>query len=253
MMLYYKAWQESRARFLLGAVTLAVFCVAIILLHEQIRGSQGIVPNMRAHSYSAHIYNLIYGTAKGMILLLLLPFLGLGGLLREKASGTAGFTLALPVSRFRLVEAHVAVGLLELAVLALLPALIVPAISPLVHQSYPVSQALHFSALWFVCGAEIFATAFLFSVVLSGEYTAPVACYIVFFVQDFVFGSQPLVRFTYRLKLMWIAGEFGTMHWDAQRGQLLSGPLPWLSLSLIGLLSLGLLAFAARITQRQDL
>jgi ABC-2 type transport system permease protein len=252
MMLFYKAWRESRARFVVIALTLAVFCAVMVLFHEQIRASRNIVPGIQDRTYTEHIYRFIYGTAKGMVLVLFLPFLGLGGLLREKARGTASFTLALPVSRLQLVGAHLAVGLLELAALALLPALLVPAMSLLVHQSYPLSQALHFSVLWFVCGAEIFATAFLFSAVLSGEYTAPVACYIVFFIHNLVFGRGRFLHATYRLQLMWVAGEFGRMHWNTSHTQLLSGPLPWLNLLLIALISLCLFAVATRITQHQD-
>jgi ABC-type transport system involved in multi-copper enzyme maturation permease subunit len=250
MMLWYKAWRESRVRFAISATALAGFCLLIVIFHEQIRSAGGVPPGMRGHSYSEHIYNFIYGTAKGIFLLFVLPFLGLGGLLREKAHRTVGFTLALPVSRLSVIGAHVGIGLLEVAALALIPALIVPAISPLVHESYPFSQALHFSVLWLVCGAVVFASAFLLSVVLSGDYSAPVAYIIIFFLQDLILASAPLER--YRLKIIWIAGEFGTMHWDAQRDLLLSGPLPWLRLLTITLVTISLLAIAAQVTQRQD-
>lgn len=249
-MLWYKAWRESRPRFVISAAALAGFCLLVVLFHERIRTASGIPPGMMAQSYSEHIYHFIYGTAKGLFLLFVLPFLGLGGLLREKARGSVGFTLALPVSRLRVVGAHVGVGLSEVGALALLPALIVPTISPLVHESYPLSQALHFSVLWFVCGTVVFAAAFLLSVVLGGEYSAPVACIIVFYLQDLILASEPLAR--YRLKIVWIAGEFGTMRWDAQHTMLLSGPLPWSSLLTITLISTVLLAAAALITQRQD-
>ena len=249
MMVWYKSWRESWTRFLISAAALAGFCCLIVFFHRQIRTASGLPLGMRGHSYSEHIYYYIYGTAKGLFLILVAPFLGLGGLLREKSQGTAGFTLALPVSRIRLIGAQVGIGLLELGILALLPAAILPPVSLLVHESYPFTQALHFSVLWFGCGILVFAASFLFSVTLRGEYSAPLACIITFFAQDLVLGK---LLAPYHLKLTWIAGEFGTMHWDAQRAQLSSGQLPWTSLLIFSLVSFFLLALAARITQRQD-
>jgi len=252
MMLWYKAWRETRGRFIFSALALVVFCLAIVSLQGPMRGNRNVLPWMQQHSYSAHVYGYIYGTAKGMIFMLVLPFLSVGGLLREKLRGTASVTLALPVSRSRLVATHVGVGLSELAVLSLLPALLIPAISPLVNEAYPISQALHFSILWFICGSVIFATGFLFSVVFGGEYSAPLACIIALLVEDVLTGPW-LTNYLYRWKISWISGEFGTMHWDPQRNQLLSGQLPWISLVTFSLITCGLLLLAFRITQRQDL
>jgi hypothetical protein len=42
------------------------------------------------------------------------------------------------------------------------------------------------------------------------------------------------------------------MHWDPQYNLLLSAPLPWARLLAILSIALGMLALAARITQKQD-
>src|ERR1700722_7876314 len=152
MMLHCKAWRESRARFLFSASFIVAFCLIFVLLQGEIRGSRDFMPWTQKGSYSQHIYQFVYGTGHGIFLAIIAPFLGLGGLLHEKARGTANFTLSLPVRRSRALLAQVAVGMGELAFLALLPALLVPSLSPLVRQSYPLSQALHFSVLWFICG-----------------------------------------------------------------------------------------------------
>ena len=47
----------------------------------------------------------------------------------------------------------------------------IPTMSPLVHQSYPFSQAIQFSLLWIAAGALLFATSFLLSTVVTGQYT----------------------------------------------------------------------------------
>lgn len=241
MMLWYKAWRESRIRFAMIALAVAAVCLYAVLFHDQ---------DLHGRTYNEHIYNLIYsGTAKGVFAFLVI-FLGLGGLLRERAHRTAIFTLALPVSRVRLILTQIAVGLAEMAALALLPALLISSLSPLVHQTFPLAEALHFSVLWFGCGTIIFASAFFLSVVFGGEYTAPVACYIALISQALVAQWAPLRP--YRLNLLWTMGEFGTMRWDSQHNVLLSSPLPWVRLLIIALIASGLFALSARITQRQD-
>ena len=244
MMLWYKAWLESRTRFVISAAALASFCLFVVLFQSQIRSQHELPPGLRSVAYSQYIYNFIYGTAKGLFAMFILPFLGAGGLLRERAYGTAAFTLALPVSRPRLVTARAGVGLLELAVLSLLPAFLVPGLSPLVHQSYPLSQTLHFSALWFGYGTVVFAIAFLLSAALPGEFTAPAACIIVIFVEDPI-----ALRFAPSWKLLWIMSD---VRWDAQHNLLHSGPTPWMSLVVATLIALGMLVTASLLTRRQD-
>jgi len=238
-MLWYKAWRESRTRFVVIAMTLVGFCLFAVLFRD---------PASRA--YGERVRHLIYaGTAKGTFAMLVI-FLGLGGLVRERKRRTAVFTLALPAGRLRLVVTQMAVGLLELAALSLVPALLIPLLSRLIHQYYPLAEALHFSILWFGCCSVIFALAFLLSVVLDGEYTAPVACYVALMLEVLI-SNWPSLR-PYRLNLMWTMGDFGIMHWDPRHNLLLSPSLPWARLMMIVLIAFGMLALAARITQKQD-
>jgi len=250
-MLWYKAWLESRARFLITACTLGLFCLSSVLFQNQIQGRGSPIPSgLRSHFYSEHIYNLIFsGTAKGIFSILII-FLGLGGLLRERAHGTAILTLTLPVSRLRLAVTQIIVGLTEIAILAFLPALLIPAVSPLVHQSYPFSQALQFSVLWFVCGTVIFATAFFLSVVLAGEFTAPLVCLIALFLQNAVAIWRPLRP--YHLNIFWTMGGVGMMHWGPQNTLVLSSPLPWARLLTIALVGAVIMSMAVGITERRD-
>jgi hypothetical protein len=97
---------------------------------------------------------------------------------------------------------------------------------------------------------RIFAASFLLSVVLDGEYTAPMACYVALMLKVLI-SNWPSLR-PYRLNLMWTMGEFGRMHWKLQHNLLLSDPLPWARLLTILSITLGMLALAARITQKQD-
>ena len=113
-------------------------------------------------------------------------FIGLGGLLRERRRGTAPFTLALPASRTHLILSQMAVGSLEVVAIAALPLLLIPTLSPLVHESYPVSESLHFALLWMAGGLMIFGASFLCSVLLSGDYTAMIVAFLDLFGVPFV-------------------------------------------------------------------
>src|SRR5882757_2870851 len=136
-MLWYKMWRESQVRFLICALVLIVICVAVVLLEDTFR-VQLHARTAPLNTYTGYIYQRIYaGFARGMFLILALV-LGLGGLQRERAHGSAGFTLALPVTRLHLMTVRAAVGLLEILALALLPVLLVPGLSRLVGESYPL-------------------------------------------------------------------------------------------------------------------
>jgi hypothetical protein len=237
MMLFYKAWRESQVRFLSAAVALAGWCLCLVVL-------------FRAHvtdqPYDVWINTQIFDGSGKELFIVVIIFLGLGGLLRERAHHTAAFTLALPVNREQLIASQIAVGLAELALLALLPALLIQSLSALAHQSYPITDALRFSLLRFVCGAVIFAISFFLSVVLRGEYTAAVGCYFALMVDGL--GSNWLHPYRTNL-LRTIAARWD---WGAYVPDL-SGPLPWTLLSIIILIGLALFAASIRITERQNL
>jgi ABC-2 type transport system permease protein len=249
--MWLKAWRESRVRFLAIALTLSALCAFAVLFEPYIRQHQIPIPlHLREGSYTEYIYDLIYsGTAKGLYALLVI-FLGLGGLQRERANRTAGFTLSLPVSRLRVVGNQIVVGTIQLAALALLPAILIPALSAFSHRSYPLPVALHFSVLWFVGGMVIFAASFLLSVVTPGEYTAPIACYLVLVLHTFVAAWHPLSG--YRLNLLSNMGEFQTMRWNAEHTLLQPPPLSWPRISVMAFFALLLLSAAIRVTNKQD-
>ncbi len=163
-MLWYKAWRESRVRFLVTALALIAFCVFAVLYEPYIQAGSSIpVPlHLRKGVHSEYIYNLIYsGQAKGLFALLVI-FLGLGGLQRERSHKTAVFTLALPVSRLRVIGTQIALGVAEVAVLTLLPALCYcPLSARLPITRFLVMEALHFSAL-VVCLRDYYLFIFVF-------------------------------------------------------------------------------------------
>jgi len=244
-MLWYKAWRESQARFLLSALAIAGLCAAFVVFHRE-----GMLSVEDGHlTYIGYIWRITYKTYLRELFAILVLLLGVGGLLRERAYGTAGFTLALPVSRLRLIWARAGVGFLEVAALSFLPALVIPALSPLVHQSYPWTQALQFGALWTVGGALIFTMGFLASVIFASEYSAPVAALLILLLYSAIADLPFLER--YPVDIHDIMSGVG-MRYFQPNTSLLTGPLPWTALAVISLIACGLIALAGRITQQQD-
>lgn len=237
-MLWIKAWRETRTRFFLVAAILAAMCAwAVFFPQTEIAG--------RHIDFRTSVYEFVYyGKAKGVFGILVI-FMGTGGLLRERSLRTAAFTLSLPVSRLRLVAVPAIVGLAELAALALLPAILLPILSILVGQSYPLQEALQFSILWFGFGSTIFAVAFFFSATASGEFVAPVAAYLVVMLQGYV---GPAIGIEFVLKAM---SGLGTVYRDAS-GNLVATGLPWASLAAYSALALILFAVSGVVTQRRD-
>ncbi len=171
-MIWYKAWLENRTRFLISVALIAISAIPWMLFQNQIISSarQSVTTS---NAYSGYIHGTVYSTSACFIFLICAILLGFGGLTQERSGGTVSFTLALPLSRIYLVITRASIGLLEIGVLAFLPGLVITSLSPFMHRAYPVTQALQFSFLWFVCGAACFSISFVISIAVNGEYAAP--------------------------------------------------------------------------------
>ena len=243
-MLFYKAWRESETRFLLSALTIVGLCGAFVFFHNEGAGLSD-----RPLNYVEFIWHIVYKGYLRQLFMVLVLILGVGGLQRERDIGTAGFTLALPVSRLRLVFARALVGLLQVVCLSCLPALVIPASSPLAGQSYPLAQAWQFSILWSVGGIFSYVLGFLASTIFRGEYTAPVAAFLGLLLYS-ALADLPIAE-SYSLDIHDIMSGIGMPYFRAH-DSLLIGPLPWVTLATFMCVALFLIALSGRITQTQD-
>jgi ABC-type transport system involved in multi-copper enzyme maturation permease subunit len=159
-MLIYKAWRESQVRFLLGAAALGWFCSLFLLMRQFARTAAD-------RPYADFVAGSVYGSGIHTLYMVFVMVLGLGGLVAERAHGSVGFTLSLPVRRSRLVAVRAAAGLAQAAGLALIPTLVVLALSRFVNESYPAGDALSRSGQWAATGIEAFAAALLASVAVE--------------------------------------------------------------------------------------
>jgi len=229
-MLMYKAWCETRSRFAIGAATLAVL-IAIAV------GRAGGVAAWTA----------VDSDSTKTVFVLLAIVLGIGSLRQERAAGTLGFSLALPVARSRLVAARAATGAAEIWLLALFVALWVPAIAAVAGPGYPISQALQFAVLWGACGTLILCLAQLVATLVASDPLAFLGTLLIVtgyetMVQLTALREQPLCDL---YRLMSGGGEPYVRAGDAAlRG------LPWAAVAGAVALAGGLLGLAGLSTRR---
>jgi len=170
-MLWYKVWRESSLRFLISALAIAGVCLVRVLFEPRL--FPGVAQEAPAvHNYIQYLYWTIFGGAARGLFQLCCLLLGLGGLQRDRNQNSLAFTLALPVSRPRLVVTRAAVGFVQVFALSLLAPFLIWATSPIVHQSMPLSYGLGFIPYWTIGGFFTFGVTFLCSVIFTSEYTA---------------------------------------------------------------------------------
>lgn len=245
MKLWYKVWRETQMRWAISSGVLIWACTVVVLFQKAFR-SRAAEPT----SYTGYIWSVIYKGAIRDLFVVLAMGLGLGGLLQERSQGTAGFTLALPVSRSRLVATRGVVGFIELIILAFLPALLVPALSSVSGESFPFVQSLRFAVLWIGGGAAVYGAALFLSALLAGEYSAWIACLVVVTVYSAIVNLPPLARFPLLDFFKIMTGR--EMPYFRTADHLLTGPLPWLPLLCLGFITVGFVIAASCITERQD-
>ena len=254
-MLWYKAWLETRWRFLIGLVLLMLSACGIVVAYPSLTRLMSAVPQIDAggligreireslelaRDYRGYIWSQWYRQNLIQMWTLFAILLGSGSVLSQAFGGGTLFTLSLPASRARLVGIRAATGLAELLALAVVPSLLIPLFSPAVGQSYGVGGVLVHGACLFIAGAAFFSLTFLLST-LFGDPWRPLmlACAVAFALS--ILGQFVPEVGRYSL--------FTVMNGDAYfRG----GGLPWLGLLASAALSTVMLYAANRNIARQD-
>lgn len=240
-----KAWKESRVRFAIMVLALAWICAMIVILQRTTGAGSD-----ESMSYAEFIWKAVYRGAVRDLFTIVVMLLGLGGLLQEQARGTAGFTLALPVSRNRLVAARALIGFVEVTVLSFVPAILLPLLSPLVSKSYPLDQALTFGVLWTGGGAILFGAAFLLSAVLAGEYTPWIVCTALLVAYVVLVSLRPLSLLPSLNFLQAMSGS--EMPYFRETDYALVGPVPLLTIAIMWLVAVCFVWAAGAATERRE-
>jgi ABC-2 type transport system permease protein len=177
-----KAWLETRARFAIGAIVMVVVCAFMVLVRprmlvqwplDKIQHPEWRDPPWwdRVHTdYAFFLWHYLYRDMLQKAFMVFAVLLGVGGLTREAAHGTAGFTLSLPVSRRFLLGTRALVGAAEVVVLGLLSAVTILTMSAIVGVSYSAAHGFLHAGL-IVAGALVLLAGSLWvSSIVEGEH-----------------------------------------------------------------------------------
>jgi putative exporter of polyketide antibiotics len=133
----------------------------------------------------------------------------------------------------------------ELAALAMVPALLLPPLSALAGEAYPLAQSLRFATAMLGGGLVFFAVGALLAHLFEGEYTAPTVGIGVVGAWFFA-GKIPALHWLNAFDLMSGAGHLdeGTLLWET--------PLPWAGLAASLAVALLLMLGSAAVARRLD-
>jgi ABC-2 type transport system permease protein len=216
-MLWYKAWLETRTRFLLSLFGILGLC-SLSVLHGE-RQAEPWTPR----AYHNYILSDGYGML-AIMCVLSVTLLMMGGLLREQALGTASFTLSLPVSRRRHMLVRIGLGAAQALVIAVVPAVAMYVIASVCSAPFSVSQNLFRLILLLTGGAVFFAIAILITSLVPGEYTPPVVAFGVLLLTSATLGDAKTRLFSP------LAFMIGSEYLD-HNSNLLVGPIPWIGVA----------------------
>jgi hypothetical protein len=250
-MLWYKSWLETRWRFLIGLALLMCSAAALVFTYPRVRELLPLAAPVEvggelgrrireamdlARDYRGYVWS--QGFQQNLVNLgtLFAVLLGTGGLL---SGGAALFTLSLPVSRRRLLGTRIAAGLGEWLVLAFVPALLIPLLSPAIGESYSVVAALAHGVCLFVAGTVFFSLAILLSTVF-GDVWRPLL--IALTVAVVLAG----------LEAFWDLSAFGVYRVMSGDAYFRTGALPWAGLFVSAAASAAMLYGASATIANRD-
>ncbi|MDP8982132.1 MAG: hypothetical protein M3O35_16230 [Acidobacteriota bacterium] len=229
---------ETRTRFLiclLGMMALGSYSV--------FHGDREALSYTRTDYYYAvlHFGHSLLATMWVVAVTLLM----MGGLLREKALGASSFTLALPVSRARLMGVRVAAGLIQAMALVILPWSAIFLIGCVFGKTQSLSQAFFHVVLLAGGGLLFFAIALLVSSLVEGEYTAPIVSYGIVVAIAVALSDQSLRTYSPWSFIM------GDVYYD-RHTSLLVGPIPWMHVAVYVFLAAILIMLSLKAIQRRE-
>lgn len=254
-MLWYKSWLETRWRFLIGLALLMISACSTVLTYPEVVKLLPLAPKVDlsgeigrrvteamelARDYRGYVWSQWFRQNMLQMWALFAVLLGTGGLLSQASGGGALFTLSLPATRNRVLGVRAATGLAELLVLAFVPSLLLPVLSPAIGQTYGIQDALVHSACLFFAGAVFFSLAFLMSTVFRDVWRPLL---IVVCVATVLALCRLVFRGLSRYSLFRVMSGEVYFRGDG---------LPWLGLLASAAVSVAMLYAATRNIARQD-
>ena len=238
-MLWYKAWLETRARFLLCLLGTTAICGAFTI-RTQAQAMPDTSPwyfasvNFYAHQYLAGMW------------LLSAVLLGMGGLVREGAAGTAAFSLALPVSRRAMAGVRIGCGAVQMVLMGVVPWMAIGGGTLVGGHPLEWDQVGRYLVLLLSGGFVYFSGSLLVSSLVEGEYTGPAVAMVIVIVSALVPG---MVKSWRPFSVIGLISGGDLL--DKQR-YLLRDPFPWLPVGVSLVLTAALLWLSVRAVESRE-
>jgi hypothetical protein len=251
-MLWYKSWLETRWRFVIGLALLLCSAAATVLTYPRVQELLALAPPVDvggelgrrirdavalSREYRGFIWAQWFSQNSAQTGTLFAVLLGAGGLL---SGGAALFTLSLPATRRELLRVRAAAGLAQWLLLAFVPALLIPLLSPAIGESYSVAGALAHGVCLFVAGAVFFSLAVLLSTFFADVWRP-------------VLLALAAAAFVGILEQFAAAGSsWGIYRVMSGESYFRTGTMPWIGLLVSAAVSLALLHTASVNLERRD-
>lgn len=238
-MLWYKAWLETRSRFLISLMGITAICAEFVR-----HGDNNAIPFTDISWY----HGVLNSSNSILVLtwLVAVTMLAMGGLLREKSSGASAFTLALPVGRTILIAVRIVTVLIQSVMLVVIPWIAMYLVDATIGKAHSLPQALFRVVLILGGGLIFFALAILVSSLVEGEYTAPTVGLGLIVVISLALFDPPLRA--YNPYVFMTGSEY--LH---KPTMMLVGPIPWMHVAANLLIAAMLLVLAVRSIRKRDL
>lgn len=235
-----KVWLESRWRFAFILAALLVVTGASVFYNA--KTEKVVIESKDFHEAGVRTIRCALFLFWGFSAM----FLGLGGLLRERAVGSVDYTLSIPVSRTRWFLYRSLNGALQSMAAALIPALAVPVMAAMSGGDYPVGDAFLLGLRLGLGGMLFYSIGLLASTLFAGDFTsAGIGIALVFAVNN-------STRVIESLKWLNLQDAITPMYAIDESTYLIRGQMPWDGIAFSFALSLALSAWAWKVTIARD-
>ncbi len=260
-MLLYKAWIETRVRFFASLVAATIVCVFNMQQHAWLtkwwaqeladpKGYHLAWMTLAVHNYGWYLWHYLYDNYLQQVWALFAILFAFGGLICEKSSGSALFSLGLPVSRRRWLATRLTMAFLESVALSLFAVVVVIVGSAVIHQSFSLAQVLLHTALMVGAGVFLIAVGNLCYTLFPGEYLSLLITLVVLGV-PYLLLQNYMQHLRYLGKTSWLA-NLDFAHAMAGPWQLTWATTPWLTLLFTWMLTALCWSAAAAYGDRID-
>ncbi len=249
-MLWYKAWLDTRGRFLIGLVLLVLSAVGVVAGFPRVQriGAVELDPSdplyqtlsdalELSRTFRGFVWHEWFRQNALTIGALFAALLGTSHIFSSSRRGLL-FTLSLPASRRQWFATRAATGLAELLVLMVVPSLVIGVLAAAMGQPYDFGEGLVYALCGFVGVAGFFGLAMWLSTIFHDTWRPVViVCLAAVCVSFFEF---------------LVPRGFGIFSVLSAESYFRSGSLPWVGLTVFVALAAGLLYAAAHQIERLD-